>query len=272
MLGATGNLGLRLIPALIAHGQTVIAYVRSASKLRGLISAALLEKISIYEGDALDSSAVEDALRKHDCDAVMNTAGNRVSGKEQILGKIATSVSSAAMRVGRDRGKPLRAWFIGGMGSLEYPGSGGWAIQDFMPAWMTQHHRETEAVMKAIPTSDLEWSLLCVAFMRPESEKVDLLPGPKHHNLVVEARRPPEWRDSWISYLPVVGPYLNVFLNIAPYTTKLEDVADLIAEDFENGGASEFVGELVGMKEESDGKSLRFTRPTLLRPRFVRLL
>lgn len=123
LLGATGNLGLRLVPTLIVHGHTVTAYVRSASKLRSLLPDELTERISIYEGDALDSSTVEDALRKYNCDAVMNTAGNRVVGNEQILGKIAASVSSAAIRVGKDRGNPLRAWFIGGLTSLQYPGT-----------------------------------------------------------------------------------------------------------------------------------------------------
>ncbi len=75
LLGGTGNLGLRLIPALLAHGHIVTTYVRSVEKLRSLISPALFEKISVYVGDALDSSEVEHAIRQHDCDAVMNTAG-----------------------------------------------------------------------------------------------------------------------------------------------------------------------------------------------------
>ena len=202
LLGAAGNLGIRLIPALIAHGHNVTAYVRSANKLRSLISSALFEKVSIYEGDALDSAAVDDALRKHDCDAIMNTAGNRVAGREQILGKIASSVSSAAIRVGRDHVKPLRAWFIGGLLSLEYPDSGGWAMQDYMPAWTMQHHWETEQVIKAISTRELEFSLLCVGFMRPKSEKIDLLPAPSHHNLVLKAGSPPEFQHSWLRVVP----------------------------------------------------------------------
>ena len=136
LLGATGNLSLRMITALIAHDHTVTAYVRSASKLRSLFPDGLRETLSIVEGDALDSSAVEDAIRKHKCDAVMNTAGNRVVKGEQILGKIAASVSSAAIRVGKDRGKPLRAWFIGGLTSLEYPGTK-YQIQDYLFEWMS---------------------------------------------------------------------------------------------------------------------------------------
>jgi putative NADH-flavin reductase len=256
LLGGTGNLGKRLIPALLAHGHEVIAYVRSVPKLQSLVTPALFNAIKTHEGDALDSAAVEGALRQHNCDAVMNTAGNRVfDGSEQILGKIAASVSSAAIRVGKDRGKPLRAWFIGGLTSLEYPGTGGWKIQDYLPRWGSSHHRGTEEVMMSIDVGQLEWSLLCVAWMQPKSETIDLLAAPQHHQLVVATGKPPEWRDSWIRYLPFVGVYLNLVPAVLSYTTKLEDVADLLAEDFEKGNKSEYVGQFVGMKDVGKAKS-----------------
>ena len=132
LLGGTGNLGRRLIPALVAHGHQVTAYVRSVEKLQSLISPDLFARISTYKGDALDSAAVEDALRKHKCDGVMNTSGNRVWTGPQVLGNIAASVSSAAIRVGRERGRTLRAWFIGGLGGLEYPGTGGYKVRDYV--------------------------------------------------------------------------------------------------------------------------------------------
>ena len=255
LLGGTGNLGLRLIPALLAHGHIVTALLRSVDKLRSLIPQELFDKISTYQGDALDSAAVEDALRKHNCDAIMNTAGNRVWTGEQILGKIATSVSSAAIRVGKDRGKPLRAWFIGGLFSLEYPGTGGWKMEDYMPERGTDHHRDTQKVMQAISTTDLQWSLLCVGWMRPKSGNIELLPAPRPHSLVTAARSPPEWRDSWVRSVPFIGLYLNIVPALFSYTTKLEDVADLLAEDFEKGSKSAFVGELVGMKEVAKSKT-----------------
>ena len=256
LLGATGNLGLRLIPALVVHGHSVIAYIRSTTKLRSLIAPALFAAITTHEGDALDSGAVEAALRQHACDAVMNTAGNRITGGgEQILHKIATAVSSAAIKVGESRGKPLRAWFIGGLGSLEYPDTGGWKVQDYLPAWMSEHHRGTERVLAKVETGRLEWSLLCVALMKPRSQTVDLLVGPQRHGLVVGVGKPPEWRDSWVRWVPVVGVYLNLLPVILSYGTMLEDVADLLAEDFDRGEESEFVGQLVGFKDIGKAKS-----------------
>ena len=259
LLGATGNLGLRLIPALLAHGHSVTAFVRSAHKLRSLITDDLQSRITIYEGDALDSTVVENALRHGYCEGVMNTAGNRIAGgaEKQILGKIATAVSSAAVRVGKERGTPLRAWFIGGLGSLEYPGTGGWQIQDYMPVWTMIHLRQVEEVMKAVPTTELEWSLLCVAFMKPASSEtaIDVLPSPNGHNLAVKVGSSPRWQDSWIRYVPFVGVYLNLIPAIRAHTTMLEDVADLIAEGFDKWRGSEFVGQVVGMKQVGKAKS-----------------
>lgn len=255
LLGGTGNLGLRLIPALVAHGHEVIAYVRSTSKLKGLVTERLLNAITTCEGDALDSAGVEAALRQYNCDAIMNTAGNRVKHNgEWILGQIAASVSSAAIRVGKDRGKPLRAWFIGGLGSLEYPGTGGWKIQDYMPAWTSAHHLGTEKVMLSIDRKDLELSLLCVAFMKPKSDRIDLLSEPQHHPLAVGVGKPPAWQDSWIRWLPFIGVYLNIVPAVMSYTTMLEDVADLLAEDFDKGSSSEYIGRLVGMKDVGKSK------------------
>ena len=256
LLGATGNLGQRLIPALLVHGHEVIAYVRSTSKLQSLIPPTLFSAIKTYEGDALDSAAVEAALRQHACDAIMNTAGNRITdGGEQILHQIATAVSSAAIRVGESRGKPLRAWFIGGLGSLEYPGTGGRQVQDYMPVWMTEHHQGTEKVLASVETGQLEWSLLCVALMKPRFETAELLAEPRRHGLAVGVGKPPEWRDSWVRWVPLVGVYLNLVPVVLSYNTMLEDVADLLAEDFEKCERSEFVGQLVGFKDVGKAKS-----------------
>lgn len=253
LLGATGNLGLRMLPALLAHNHTVVAYVRSREKLLSLISKRLAERVTIHIGDALDTNAVEAALRQYGCDGVMNTAGNVAPPwREQYLGKIAISVSNAAVRVGKQRGKVLRAWFIGGLTSLVYPYPGndkGWTVQDFMPnIAMAQHHLGTERALKEVSTEDLEWSLLCVAWMWPNSREIDVLDEPQHHDLATEVGVMPDWRASWVGNLPIVGRTLDLFWNFSGYSTKLEDVADLVAEDFESGGGS-FIGHSVGMKD-----------------------
>lgn len=131
LLGATGNLGLRLIPALIAHGHTITAYVRDASKLRSLISGMLLERIeAIVEGDGTDSTALKQAILDHDVEGVIDVAGSRVNPREEfIFPKIAKAISNAAVAVGKERGTPLRVWVTSGLGILKHPGTQ-YLIQD----------------------------------------------------------------------------------------------------------------------------------------------
>lgn len=253
-LGGSGNLGSRVIPALLAHGHIVTAYVRSPQKLRNVLPVDVINKITIVEGDAFDTDAVAAALREHQCDALVNTAGTRQPlGQEQNLGRLVASVTSAATRVGNERERPIRAWIVGGMGSLNYPGTA-YKIHDYMPGFLTDHHRGTEAVMKATSTSELEWSLLCVAMMSPESTEITTLAGPRKHPLLVQSWTPPGWQDHWIRLVPFIGVYFNLVPVIASYTTKLEDVADLIAEDLDKQ-QSEYIGDFVGFKAPKDEKS-----------------
>lgn len=256
LLGGTGNLGSRIIPSLLLHGHRVVAFVRSPERLKAKISPALYSRLTLVTGDGFDSSAVEAAIRTHDCDAVISAAGNMVlPWKEQIMNRLVTSISSAAVRLGKERGgRPLRAWFIGGIGSLEYPGMGGRQMHDFFAPWMVEHHHQTEMVLKAISITDLEWTLLCVAWMRPECETIDVLDGARGHGLSVSAKAPPEWEDSWLRWIPMIGVYLNLVVVIPSYTTKLEDVAELIAEKLPSRGPDGYVGELVGMKSGNKRK------------------
>ncbi len=131
LLGGTGNLGLRLIPALIAHKHILTIYVRNISKLRSLVSAELLERAgAIVVGDATDSAALKKAILDHDIEAIVDVAGNQVlPWKEYVLPKIAKAVSDAALEVEQERGRPLRAWVTSGMGIMKYPGTP-WLIQD----------------------------------------------------------------------------------------------------------------------------------------------
>jgi nucleoside-diphosphate-sugar epimerase len=130
LLGATGNLGSRLIPALLAHNHVVTVYIRSASKLASLVSPQVVERIKVVIGDATDPASLKAALLEHDCEAVVDVAGNQVlPWKEYLLPKIAASVVEATTAVGEERGKVVRVWVTGGIGNLGYPGTE-WNIED----------------------------------------------------------------------------------------------------------------------------------------------
>lgn len=129
LLGATGNLGLRLIPALLSHSHSVIAYVRSPSKLQLLLPPTLHEEITIVQGDATDPHAIKTAIIDNKCEAVVNTAGVAALAPwaTSDLPEIFRAVIEAAREAGAERRgttTPLRVWMLGGQGVLQYPGTG----------------------------------------------------------------------------------------------------------------------------------------------------
>lgn len=212
-----------------------------------MISQDLFEQLIVVEGDGFDTTAVADAIRKHNCDALVNSAGNREPlFHEQIQVRLAEAIIAAAVLVGKERAVPLRAWILGGMGSLNYPGTN-YKIEDYMPAWTTSHHRGKEPILQAIPFTELEWSMLCVAMMYPKTDTIKALSGPEKHNLIVGSWNPPDWQDHWIRKIPFLGTYLNLIPCVAAHWAYLEDVADFIAEDLCKK-KSEYIGAFVGFK------------------------
>ena len=125
VLGATGNLGSRLVPALLTHGHSVVAYVRSSSKLESLLPEPVYRQIAVVQGDAKDSFAIKKAILDSKADAVVNTAGLAALppwGKSD-LPEIFRAVLQGVREAGQERKKPLRTWFLGGLGVLNFPGT-----------------------------------------------------------------------------------------------------------------------------------------------------
>ncbi|KAI1972561.1 hypothetical protein LOZ53_002600 [Ophidiomyces ophidiicola] len=243
LLGATGNLGLRLIPALLVHGHQVVAYVRSPQKLQTLAPESVLVRVGIFHGDATDVERLKTAIREHNCTAVVDTAGNQVwPWKEHQLRKIARAVSQAAIEIGEERGIPIQAHFLCGFGELNYPSL------DSLPNIAFEQHHETRTLISAISLSKLHWTLVCIAVMLPLRNRIELLSQPETHNLLTGEGVPPAWPRLWVGRIPWIGSSLEIILNTIGYTTKLEHIADFIAEDLENGN-QHWVGKLVGFKE-----------------------
>lgn len=125
LIGATGNLGLRLVPALLTHGHIVVAHVRSAQKLESLLPASVYSQLSIVEGSAFDANAIKKAILEHNCDAVVNCAGLAAIApwSKSDLPRIVTAVAEGSRQAGAERKKPLRVWFLGGMTAMQFPGT-----------------------------------------------------------------------------------------------------------------------------------------------------
>ena len=75
VIGATGNLGIRLVAALLTHGHSVVAFVRSSNKLESLLPTSVYRQIAVVQGDATDPVSIKRAILDASCDAVANTAG-----------------------------------------------------------------------------------------------------------------------------------------------------------------------------------------------------
>ncbi|CZR57960.1 uncharacterized protein PAC_07850 [Phialocephala subalpina] len=261
LLGATGNLGTRLVPALLAHNHVITILIRtsSLSKLPTLFSPSLLPQISVIaEGDATNVADIKKAIVENGIEGIVNVAGTQVKKGEFLLPKIAKAVTSAAVEVGHERGKSLRVWITAGLGIMKYPGTG-WEIQDFMPKFAAVQHDATRTVVEAIPTTDLRWSLLAIAMMYPIDPKQGIfepIEKIEPHGLLVSAGSPPGWRDHWLGRLWWIGPYLNVWrAALGDYGTHYENVADFLAEDMEWGG-DERVGKRVALKEHWGKKDI----------------
>jgi putative NADH-flavin reductase len=125
LVGATGNVGIRLVASLLTHNHTVVAFVRSANKIQSMLPTDVYRRLSVVEGNAADTSAIKNAILDHKCDAVINSAGVAALppwGTSE-LPAIFRAVLDAVQQAGSERGKPLRVWFLGGTGVLHYPGT-----------------------------------------------------------------------------------------------------------------------------------------------------
>lgn len=123
LLGATGNVGVRLVPALLTHGHQVVAFVRSASKLESQLPPDVVNRITIVEGNATDSTAVKNAILNNNCNAVASAAGAAALppwGRSDI-NVIFRGIFDGVKAASAERGSPLRVWFMSGLGILNYP-------------------------------------------------------------------------------------------------------------------------------------------------------
>ncbi len=115
-------------------------------------------------------------------------------------------------------------------------------------------HDATRQVVDTIPTSALRWTLLAISMMHPADAKQGVL-GLRPHNLLVQADTVPDWQESWLSRIPLIGWYLNTIVAVGiTYATVYEEVADFLAEDLEKGN-DEWVGKKVALKEKVKMKS-----------------
>ncbi|KAH8695786.1 hypothetical protein GQ44DRAFT_719278 [Phaeosphaeriaceae sp. PMI808] len=254
LIGATGNLGLRLVAALLTHKHSVVAFVRSPEKLKSLLLAPIYDQLTVVQGSATDPAAVKKAILDGGCDAVVNTAGLAALapwGKSE-LPAIFRAVVQAVQEAGVEREKPLRAWFLAGTGVLNYPGTES-MISDFIPIYL--EHRQNLGLLKSLPPNAINWSMLCPNTMVAESDDIVVPTQTELPKLTANATTPPLWQDSWTRHVPWIGKRVVSAVNATRYKTTLEQNADFIASDLENG-ESQWSGVAVGVIDGTTSSSL----------------
>lgn len=253
LLGATGAVGSRALPALLKHGHQVVAFVRSPRKLT---PAALAALTAVVTGSATDKSALKHALLAHNCTAVFHAAGTahmfgRSTPTKGEYNAIFAAVVAAIVEARQERrGPPIRAWMMCGFPMLDLMVMGDDAprlIGDYVPVF--PEHRENVAMVRRQGGEDIAWSLFCAAGMSARHKEV-AFPAPDDSsagNVVAGADAPPEWSKT-LQWVPLVGPYLNILSQAGGYATSIEDPVDFVAADFGKGLKSEFIGKRVGFK------------------------
>lgn len=250
LLGITGHVGSRLLPALLAHKHQVVAYVRSPAKVS---SEATSKLDSIVVGSASDSTAVKAAILSHNCDAVVNAAGVAAMTGFTAPGEfpaIFAAVVRAAVEAGRERGgAPIRCWMLSGFGILDSPKKP-YMLVDYIPLFPS--HKQNYELIKSQPADFLAWSLFCANDIPPKYDTPKFPPPAdvSAGNLVAQADAPPAWDDKYRS-VPLIGNYLNIMAQMQGYYAVLENCVDFIAADLEKGLESEWIEKRVGVKEKA---------------------
>jgi putative NADH-flavin reductase len=247
LLGVTGNVGSRALPALIKHGHTVVAYVRSTNKVTAEMRAVLAD---VIVGSVTDKVAVKGAILAYNCDAVFHAAGQaQIFGhsKTNEYNTIFAEVVGAIVEARQERSGPaIRTWMMSGfpmLDSIQPP----YLIGDYLPLF--PEHRQNLALVQTQKEADIAWSLFCSGQMTPRHKTV-LISAPDDcsaDNVVVKADSPPEWRDTH-KWVPLIGNLLNTLLQAGGYNTSMEDPLDFIAADLAKGLQSEFINKRISFK------------------------
>ena len=118
ILGATGNMGQRLLAQGLARGHQVTAFVRNRAKLEKQLGTSVPVNLSVFEGDVNDATALRAAMAGHD--VVINCAGYVADGAAfiELVDRVVTQAEAAL-------GSGGRLWLFGGAAACRAPAS--WA-------------------------------------------------------------------------------------------------------------------------------------------------
>ncbi|KAK0100215.1 hypothetical protein ONS95_008553 [Cadophora gregata] len=169
LLGATGNLGSRLVPALLAHNHQVCVFARNPQKLNDLLPSSVISKLQIIQGDATSETAATSALTVSDAEVLVTAAGAAplLAWPKSNVMEIDSAIVASLEVTGTKR--RIRSWFLAGMLLLDLPGSGGSRkLFDYLPLYPNDVHK----IPLLEQSKNIRWSCICPAKMSAFSKKV----------------------------------------------------------------------------------------------------
>jgi NAD(P)-dependent dehydrogenase (short-subunit alcohol dehydrogenase family) len=116
ILGATGNMGQRLLAQALERGHAVTAFVRNRAKLQQQLGTSVPSGLTFFEGDVNEATALRAAMTGHD--VVINCAGYVADGPAfiELVDRVVTQAEAAL-------GPGGRLWLFGGAAALNVPGT-----------------------------------------------------------------------------------------------------------------------------------------------------
>lgn len=213
IFGGLGKVGQALVRQSVAMGCQTSVAVRRPEALLDVFGAGLLSRLTVYEVNSLDPSAVGEAMRG--ADVAINAAGNSKMG-EQFLRICDVFMTQAEVHLRGDK----RIWMLGGLAALDIPRTTTSGDQLLVPAQFKLHRHNLDKLKR----SNLNWSLACPGPMVGAYKK------PRTRPLRVSVDQMPVVFPKRASRLPKPLLTAALFRRIPETKVSYDDVAQTIIE------------------------------------------
>jgi len=220
ILGATGNMGQRLLAQGLARGHQITAFVRNRAKLVQQLGTAVPPGLSIFEGDVNDAASLRAAMAGHD--VVINCAGYVADGAAfiELVDRVVTQAEGAL-------GPGGRLWLFGGAAALDVPDTGVMGVDlPGVPALYKAH----QANFQRVAASKLDWSLMCPGPMVPSAN------GRARTDLRISKDVWPFPRPGYTRWLPRIALSLAFKGHAPEMIVSYDDVAAVLLDHLAAGG------------------------------------
>lgn len=220
ILGAGGNLGLRLVSRGLANGHEVTILVRDRLRFAERWRSPEPWPFKVVEGDAADRDVLRKAIAGRD--ALVNAAGVVTDG-ERFAALVDAIVSAGAEVLPA----PHRMWFLAGAAILDIPHTDriGVALPG-VPAIYKWH----ESNWRRLERSGADWSLMCPGPMIPSATEEP------REDLRVSRDELPYEVGPWARWAPGIALSLMMKIKLPELIVSYEDVAELIMRNLQSGG------------------------------------